>query len=256
MKVNSLESSDDETLLRITRDHPYFALPWFYLLKKTGKLNEDDLTKYRQKASVFFTDPAWLHWQLAMDKSENDNPHEIISKEEDSEEKIREEGQTIKNQPTDPVSAHSVVDFENDPGTEVNRMSPSRSTPENTGVERIEFEPLHTVDYFASQGIKIADEPVPGDKLGHQLKSFTDWIKSMKKIHAHMEASDPQTDQRIQGIADASNIDIEVITEAMADVLIKQDKIGKAIEMYEKLSLNNPSKSAYFAAKIERLKSS
>jgi hypothetical protein len=36
--------------------------------------------------------------------------------------------------------------------------------------------------------------------------------------------------------------------------LIKQNKQEKAIEMYEKLSLMNPSKSAYFAAKIESLK--
>jgi len=41
----------------------------------------------------------------------------------------------------------------------------------------------------------------------------------------------------------------------MAEVLVKQGKSEKAIEMYQKLSLLNPSKSAYFAAKIERIKS-
>ena len=45
------------------------------------------------------------------------------------------------------------------------------------------FEPLHTVDYFASQGIKITEEPVTNDKLGNQMKSFTAWLKSMKKLH-------------------------------------------------------------------------
>jgi hypothetical protein len=40
----------------------------------------------------------------------------------------------------------------------------------------------------------------------------------------------------------------------MAEVLMKQGKREKAIEMFEKLSLMNPSKSAYFAAKIESLK--
>jgi len=34
----------------------------------------------------------------------------------------------------------------------------------------------------------------------------------------------------------------------------KQGHIDKAIEMYEKLSLINPEKSAYFAALIEKLK--
>jgi hypothetical protein len=58
----------------------------------------------------------------------------------------------------------------------------------------------------------------------------------------------------IQSSAEQSNTDSGILTEAMAEVLIKQDKREKAVEMYEKLSLMNPSKSAYFAAKIERLK--
>jgi hypothetical protein len=40
----------------------------------------------------------------------------------------------------------------------------------------------------------------------------------------------------------------------MAEVLIKQGLIQKAIEVYEKLSLLDPAKSATFAAKISELK--
>src|SRR5690606_843064 len=39
--------------------------------------------------------------------------------------------------------------------------------------EELAFEPLHTVDYFASQGIKIKEEQLTNDKLGKQVKSFT-----------------------------------------------------------------------------------
>ncbi|MBC7903805.1 MAG: hypothetical protein H7Y27_10290, partial [Gemmatimonadaceae bacterium] len=51
------------------------------------------------------------------------------------------------------------------------------------------FEPFHTVDYFASQGIKTdKQEDNPQDRLGKQLKSFTGWLKSMKKLpHASVE---------------------------------------------------------------------
>ena len=45
------------------------------------------------------------------------------------------------------------------------------------------FEPMHLVDYFASQGIKLSEEVQTGDKLGKQLKSFTEWLKTMKKVH-------------------------------------------------------------------------
>jgi hypothetical protein len=46
----------------------------------------------------------------------------------------------------------------------------------------------------------------------------------------------------------------QVWTEAMAEVWIKQGERQKAIRIYEKLSLLDPSKSAYFAGKIKTLK--
>jgi hypothetical protein len=121
--------------------------------------------------------------------------------------------------------------------------------------EQLAFEPLHTVDYFASQGIKVTEEPIADDKLGKQLKSFTQWLKSMKKVHTpKLAPADDITDKRIQSIAEESNSEAEVFTESMAEVYEKQGKTAKAIEVYEKLSLINPAKSAYFAAKIDGLK--
>ena len=124
-----------------------------------------------------------------------------------------------------------------------------------TTEDTISFEPLHTSDYFASVGIKFSEEVKPGDKLGKQLKSFTDWLKTMKKIHN--DQLPPQSEQSvivIQKMAEKSNTEDEVLTEAMADVLLQQGKSAKAIEVYKKLSLLNPSKSAYFAAKIDHIK--
>ncbi|KAB7730205.1 hypothetical protein F5984_13605 [Rudanella paleaurantiibacter] len=43
-------------------------------------------------------------------------------------------------------------------------------------------------------------------------------------------------------------------TESFAKILLKQGKTGKAIEIYEQLSLKNPQKKAYFAAKISEIK--
>jgi hypothetical protein len=123
-----------------------------------------------------------------------------------------------------------------------------------TTEDTISFEPLHTSDYFASVGIKIAEEIKPEDKLGKQLKSFTDWLKTMKKIHPdQLPKQSEQSDIIIQQMAEKSNSEGEILTEAMADVLLQQGKSGKAIEVYQKLSLLNPSKSAYFAAKIGQI---
>jgi hypothetical protein len=128
------------------------------------------------------------------------------------------------------------------------------STPDT--VETMLFEPLHTTDYFASVGIKITDEHKPNDKLGLQLKSFTAWLKTMKKVHVVEETTNTATDITIQALADKSNTEAEVVTEAMANILIQQGSIKKAIEVLEKLSLLNPAKSTYFATQINQLNKS
>jgi hypothetical protein len=58
----------------------------------------------------------------------------------------------------------------------------------------------------------------------------------------------------VQLLAENSNAEAEVLTESMAEVFARQGKIGKASEVYQKLSLLNPAKSTYFAAKLENLK--
>ena len=67
----------------------------------------------------------------------------------------------------------------------------------------------------------------------------------------------PEDDSRQQVVIQnaASSIEEkEVLTKAMAEVWIKQGNNEKASEIYRKLSLQNPSKSSYFAAKIDQLK--
>ena len=44
-----------------------------------------------------------------------------------------------------------------------------------------------------------------------------------------------------------------LVSESLAEILVKQRKWDKAIEMYRKLSLRNPEKSPYFAAQIESI---
>ena len=117
------------------------------------------------------------------------------------------------------------------------------------------FEPYHTIDYFASQGIKLTVDENPTDVLGKQLKSFTDWLKSMRRLPQKDREVVPDrvAEQVIQNFAAHSIEGKDVLTETMADVLAKQGMRERARAVYEKLSLLNPDKRAYFATKIEQL---
>ena len=123
---------------------------------------------------------------------------------------------------------------------------------------KLEFEQehQHTIDYFASLGIKIDLTLQPQDKLTMQLRRFTDWLKQMKKVETNPQdlGTDPELEKAIQNIAQTSIEAREIVTETMADIFVKQGKINKAIQLYIKLSFLEPNKSTYFAARIQQLK--
>ncbi len=221
---------DEKHLQTIAEQYPWCSLAQFYLLchyKKNGSIQFENQAP---KTALLFNNTNWLNWQLHLNSKEN-----IIS-----------ENIEIDNSKNEIEQFHHSAKIEN-------HFSEIPQT--NISEETIAFEPLHTIDYFASQGIKLTDESMSNDKLGSQMKSFTEWLKSMKKIHKeNLQAADEQTDKNIQNIAEVSNTDADIATESMADVLIKQNKIEKAIEVYNKLSLLYPSKNAYFATKINGLK--
>lgn len=209
------QTLNEEELEAMAGEYPYFSLAQFWLLSNNKKTQNKNLEKQAQKTALFFANSKWLHWQLF---HQNTSQNILINKDV--------------------------------------KTSTEQSISQNKSEDLIAFEPLHTVDYFASQGIKINEETLSNDKLGAQLKSFTEWLKSMKKINASAipETLDEQADKQIQDIAESSNANINVVTEAMAEVFLKQGKVEQARSIYEKLSLNYPLRSAYFADKINSLK--
>ncbi len=140
-------------------------------------------------------------------------------------------------------------------------IAPTDTNPvsvQPASTDELIFEPFHTVDYFASQGIKPPSLDQPSDRFGQQLKSFTDWLKVMKRLPlAEVTRQIPvDKEKQVAALAHESLDEKQVWTEAMAEVWIKQGERQKAVRIYQQLSLLDPSKSAYFAAKINELNSS
>jgi hypothetical protein len=266
----SQASQDPGALETNARDFPYSSLVGFLLLYHYKKTNHPSFEKLSKKTALYFNNANWL--QFLLDQTADEKTKEV---NEIKNEKIAaalydqspgNEIEEVTETAPVPIEKFEIPQQADALSPEVPEIPAEQvvqkeyteaGEADETSAGEISFEPLHTVDYFASQGIKITEEPVTTDKLGNQMKSFTAWLKSMKKLHSSkLEEQDLATEKIIQNAAEESNINTEVLTEAMAEVLIKQDKKEKAIEMYNKLSLINPSKSVYFAAKIESIKSS
>lgn len=224
---NSLNQLTEEELLNFQEKYPYSSVANYLFIKKLKQSSE---TGYKQKlshTSLFFNNKLWLNHILHEDEKVNHV--------------------SILNQPEQRV--------------EETMTSGSTDIPakgDHQDSSELSFEPYHTIDYFASQGIKLS-QVENSDKLGQKVKSFTAWLKTMKKLQA-----EGQTDQsslqkeftsKEEAFQDNSPKDINsVITESMAEVYVKQGLIQKAIEIYNKLSLQNPDNSHIFADRIKALK--
>ena len=161
-------------------------------------------------------------------------------------------GSATSEQQTLPEPGEAQETVQPVPETAVKIPMAGTAQPVDAGL--IPLEPLYTIDYFASQGIQRTEEEKQ-DPLGRKLKSFTEWLKTMKKVHPTKApmALDVQQEDRIKENAEHSNDQSEVVTEAMAEVYLKQGMKHRAIAVYQKLSLLNPGQSASFAAKIADL---
>jgi hypothetical protein len=186
---------------------------------------------------------------LAVDMDEIVNESAVSA--ENNETRLPEEPEVSHEAEEEAIETIAVDMNSVSTGSELAPNEPATVDAHPTVSEPLAFEPFHSVDYFASQGIKLELPPEPQDKFDRQLKSFTQWLKTMKKVSIQETV---ETDPAVEAQANASVSGKEIITEAMAQVLEMQGKNQKAAEVYEKLLLMYPEKSVFFAARIEELK--
>ena len=100
--------------------------------------------------------------------------------------------------------------------------------------------------YISTQNKKAKEEEADQKALK------TMWQKQ-KLAAAIEEESDEIPEQVFEMAVNSISRKDELISESLADVYVRQGKKEKAIDMYKTLSLLNPEKNTYFAAKIENL---
>ncbi|GEM_PF-374944 len=113
-----------------------------------------------------------------------------------------------------------------------------------------------SADYLASLDISGGDKSEKKDviqdeseKTVHDSKLIEDFLKSEPRIVPKPDFDDSKEDLAENSIKE----DSEIVTESLAKIYMQQKLYGKAINIYEKLSLKYPKKSAYFASQIDKI---
>jgi tetratricopeptide (TPR) repeat protein len=131
------------------------------------------------------------------------------------------------------------------------------------------FQPLYTDDYFAYKRLKEPEQAEQlSEKAAAEMKSFTSWLKDMKhtfaekaskqwyqeQMHRSYEDADPEVSEAVEKMAmESITLNDDIVSETLAEIWARQHQYQTAIHIYQKLSLLNPNKSAYFAQKIKEL---
>ena len=221
-----------DELKGMTESFPNSSILHFLYTKKLKNSLHIGYSDALMHTSLFFNQPQWLAYQMHDDaeigvfRNNNVERSEEALKEEQADEKIATE--TVQTTDT--------------------------SIPEEEKLE-IPIDPYHTVDYFASQGIKLSKEEQK-DELSKKVQSFTAWLRTMKRLQPAPETTTYKNIEEIFGNQheEKSEDKNEVFTEAMAEVYLKQGMREKAIDIYHKLSLQNPANHHIFAARIQQIK--
>jgi len=254
-KKNSLDECSVVEIEDLAKQYPYFSSAQLLLAAKQKQINNQDPEMHLATASLHVGNPLWLD-------------HLLNAAPETKEEKRAEEKNQSIEVNDEPNNDELVLEKSRQSFVAPSKQEEQiKAAPPSlpTVIKKIEsqeqplvFDAYHTVDYFASQGIKNVIDEKPQDRLGQQLKSFTEWLKTIRQMPPQQIAAmgDSGSEEKVVQLATHSLDEKAVETEAMADVWIKQGHPEKAAEIYRKLSLLNPSKSSYFAVLIEKLKTS
>ena len=275
----AVEKVSTAILLKEVEQYPYFAPARFFLASRSLSDKSNDADKLIQKANLYFTNPLWLEFQLSKPVFKKSQPiHSPETKKSNLSNdlavptveavkammrNIDHSGKTTEEE-EEPLPEGAENDVAMDEVTADSKISnilseqlaDFRKPLEADAKLDIENEKqrLITIDYFASQGIKIDLTAIPQDKLTRNLLKFTDWLKQIKQVSPTELAANLEMEKEVAKTALESNQTREIETETMAEVLAKQGQTDKAIQLLIKLSFLNPEKSSYFAAKIEQLK--
>lgn len=258
-----------KALVQLARDYPYFApahyLKWvgaqqspdaLYVLQQTYPVNPVLLGRLLSDAAeqpVIVAEPVQLPAEDAVPEVIEEKAPEPVAAIE-----ATDPGEEMLVQPV------SAEDYFLQQGIHVSGdlpelkevlATPPPETEQKTVIETEEDKEkaLMVVMSFAEWLKHISSKNLKEKEEEAEQKALKAMWQQQKLAVAIEEESEEIPEQVFEMAVNSISRKEEWISESMAEVYVKQGKKEKAIEIYHKLSLQNPEKNAYFAAKIENL---
>lgn len=249
-------------------------------LKKVEELVKDvfnNLTSYQKSRDHYFEVEKRLHEieeneavDLAVDKAlkkatnkiEAANEEEVVEKEEKPLKKAARKSAEPKN-PEEKAEKTESAKKEAEKDTTKVQTTKKEEPPKQVSQPLTESNPsskedkVPTAEAPKSEKFEItADKPKSGDSLANKIKYQQEIIERFIQNNPKIVPDDDEAREATNNDLSLQSVEMkdDFATENLAQILAKQGKRDKAIEIYEKLILKNPRKKSYFASRISELK--
>jgi tetratricopeptide (TPR) repeat protein len=284
-REQDLSQVEEAALERLVADYPYFTAARLLLAQKHYSRDHNLADPVIKRAQLYSNNHYYFYQQItggsaippaateeedsapaALPQQEMMIPEMVETEEEETEAGIQQQPNVLLVAQLDEAAPEEQTASDTaDDGLPI-KIFPLEMPDEET---TLIFQPLYTEDYFAYKKIK---EPGQAEELNEQgmadMKSFTDWLRDMKRsftqktnkdwyhqqLHRIYEDEDPEVSEAVEKMAmESITLNDDIVSETLAEIWAKQHQYQTAIQIYQKLSLLNPDKSAYFAQKIKEL---
>ncbi|MGW8122072.1 hypothetical protein ACV07N_05380 [Roseivirga echinicomitans] len=261
--LNQVTNEDIKSLNDLRKKFPFFQTPYILVAKALKDRNHPKTDAFIKKAAIYSPNRAHLKKIILGEINFENAPEPPLPK-------------TIVEKPTEPVK----------PKEALPKVEPQAKVVEDTPIkadEKVEKEALAASEALSKQTreinqleqdlleirkrklqlAKILDGPQEPEKPlkssgVHSNQAQVELIEKFIKNEPRFDKKKGEIEENEYNQEDLSVKHLkskdEFITETLAELLLKQEKYTRAIDIYEKLSLKFPEKRTYFASQIQKIK--
>jgi hypothetical protein len=233
--VKNYDSQDEILVSRMAlliEKYPYFQLPRFYYTKSLKDQNKNELDIALNQLALYTADRGFLKENIEYELKKKGD---LLSVEIEST-TVDREISVKKHQKVTKPKEKAVV------------KSKTRSTKSRQISGDLKMSFLEWIQ-FIEENKKIELKKLnKKDPLINKLPIIDRFIKADPKI------SPLSTAETVASVMKQEYNSEELMTEALAKILVKQKKYKKAISAYKILSLKYPEKNVFFAGQILKIK--
>ncbi len=260
----SLTREEAGELISMQDDFPYSQVIHHLCSRGAQDYNLDSRENLLHKSAIYATERAVLKSIMTARRVDRPPVERAVVKAEKGRQEINSDGPP-KNEPvlsgqalrndllSDLVTLKALKDKFEETVEEFDKANASTPPAESKKKIRKTAEGIEPVDTFIEE-IKTTKKKFrpEGPKQKEQIEIIENFIKTQPTIaknKLNAPAAD-NSDLAEKSLAYGDNI----VSETLVEILLKQGKKDKAIEVLKKLIWKIPQKKAYFAAQIEELK--